>query len=768
MATVRDWLRDAMALHFGDRDGSFGETVEAVGPDLSPKQRAAVDRGVDTLRRFGGMLLADAVGLGKTRVAVAIARRITGDVRRRSGKTERALFVVPARLRRNWRRAVEDVGWQLDRDAEIISHYHLSRNAYGKTPPVVVVDEAHRFRNPTAKRSRHLAKVIARAPPVLVTATPVCTKRRDLLELLRYFATDDTTKALVGMGLREAFGADEAGEFDIVELLENLVIRRRTPDFGAAGRPNVAFEVLEYEAGDDERWLWRNLEGRLEQMEWAATGEHWPRGLLINNLLRMWESGPEALLRCLDELLHFHERWLEAAREGRAIERPRFRELFGGVDRRQRVFPFLYGDAGEPVDSARKQRVESDLRVLEKLRGKVMAVRRTGSAMSAAIAGEIADHPQQRYLLFAKYRAAAESLFETLSEHPGLRVGLVTGDGASATGLGAADDREILDRFAGGEQWRTHERLRVLVATDCLSEGINLQGCPNLILADLPYSPVKLEQRIGRIARPGSALDRVRVVLPRPRSWTDSLGLRRRLGDRMEMARRFGSGHLLASAVGDAEGSKRERNHGGPLAAMTREERLWCRLRDEAHGGAPAFVRAEQMQRADADLWVRVRIESGVTRHVWLWFRDDAKPCVRRSKQVSGLAVLADDERSVEVVEPGGSRWERARSWMRRRQSVLRAAQLAPPLVERGSEPVEIWHRLRDGASGQCIGIDADRLERWRHRLLWTHPPGILSEMRELLDEEPSLKRLMRFADELADPPTSGDVDVSAVAALWA
>ena len=155
---------------------------------LAPHQVPAAERLIGILGRHGGALLADAVGLGKSYVALAVALALS----------EPFALVVPAVLVRQWRGLLE----RYDADAPIITHESLSVNPCRPLPPstapyrLFVVDEAHRFRNPLTNRYRALAKLVVGARVLLVTATPVHNRIADLFHLFRLFLRDHDLTAL--------------------------------------------------------------------------------------------------------------------------------------------------------------------------------------------------------------------------------------------------------------------------------------------------------------------------------------------------------------------------------------------------------------------------------------------------------------------------------------------------------------------------------------------------------------------------------------------
>ncbi|MGH7614348.1 MAG: hypothetical protein ACREMW_09970, partial [Gemmatimonadales bacterium] len=125
-------------------------------PWLAAHQVPACERLLAILARYGGAVLADAVGLGKSFVALAAAQ----------GRDTPCTLVVPAVLVLQWRALLHRIGYH----AGIITHEALSRSVYRPRPPrlstgtagrarLLIVDEAHRFRNPATRRYRALARL---------------------------------------------------------------------------------------------------------------------------------------------------------------------------------------------------------------------------------------------------------------------------------------------------------------------------------------------------------------------------------------------------------------------------------------------------------------------------------------------------------------------------------------------------------------------------------------------------------------------------------
>ena len=105
------------------------------------------------------------------------------------------------------------------------------------------------------------------------------------------------------------------------------------------------------------------------------------------------------------------------------------------------------------------------------------------------------DHPDQRLLLFTEFKDTLDYLVAKLVEW-GFRVGCIHG----SMRIGSRDDPG--SRLHTEQQFRDGV-IQILVATEAAGEGINLQCCNILFNYDIPWSPNRLEQRMGRIHRYG-------------------------------------------------------------------------------------------------------------------------------------------------------------------------------------------------------------------------------------------------------------------------
>jgi superfamily II DNA or RNA helicase len=142
-----------------------------------------------------------------------------------------------------------------------------------------------------------------------------------------------------------------------------------------------------------------------------------------------------------------------------------------------------------------------------------------------------AEHPQEKILIFTQFADTARYLSEALETQGITHIGLVTGNSQT-------DPTTLAHRFSPQSNQKTiapDEELRILIATDVLSEGQNLQDARIVVNYDLPWAIIRLIQRVGRVDRIGQKADEVFCYSFLPAEGVEQLiNLRGRLRDRLK------------------------------------------------------------------------------------------------------------------------------------------------------------------------------------------------------------------------------------------
>ncbi|MBW3553863.1 MAG: DEAD/DEAH box helicase, partial [Gemmatimonadetes bacterium] len=561
---------------------------------LAGFQEEAVARARRILARRGGVIIADDVGLGKTYVALAL---IEEALRRGDAVT----LVVPASLRGAWAPLVRRIAGP-DRSSSgvyVTTHARLSRGSHDSArlagAGLVVVDEAHAFRNPATRRYRALA---ARGPGsrlALITATPVNNGPADLHALVRQFARDDAFADVGVVSLRasllEAGEGSPAGE--AARIAREVVVRRTRADIRErAGEAPAGFRFPRRAATAIARYddsavpALVSAIGRLELAPYAldlrgraAAG---PDALIRLGLLKRLESGRPAVGASLRRLRSLLSTFADAADRGRLM-RPADRPAgLDDGDAMQLSLEEVLLEAAPPgTDLAAL--AASARRDLNAIGGMLRGLRGADPKLEAIRGWVGALEPGEKVVIFSEFRDTAAALWRALA--PTGRVGRVDGGGAWL-GARRAGRRAVVERFAplssGVAPPPARERVDILIATDVLSEGLNLQDAAIVVSYDLPWNPVRLLQRIGRIDRLGSTHDIVHPVLFVPGAGLDDVlrltrRLRRKLGGIAATVGAGDAGELLSRLGGTVTGD--------PLEGLVADpgdpwERLRVRLRE--------------------------------------------------------------------------------------------------------------------------------------------------------------------------------------------
>jgi hypothetical protein len=578
------------------------------GPGVLPLtafQRAALARIQNILERHGGAVLADAVGLGKTYVALAVVADALAGQRT-------VAIVIPAALRRHWQQHLRKLPARWRNAPRLITHTALS---FGRVPhleaQLIVVDEAHALRNPNTRRYEWLSRLTPGARVLLLSATPINNTLIDLYSLIRLFADDHAFRDLGVTDLKEAFRrapTDARAQQDVQCVVEAVVVRRARADVvvhaesrddttdGLRFPERVPPRAISYDLIASYGQAWSAVYSALEQLSfsWVTTGaDPGVQRLMRIALLKRLESSVVAFAGSLRR----HERLclmlLEALHTNRWIAPATLRSLVSNqeTDLQLPLESLLTTTMPRECDAnALRASLQADR---ELLRG---CLRRLREPMSqpdpklAALYTTLDAHKQSRVLLFTQYRDTAVYLWKQLSRHT--RAGLVHGSEARL-GRERAARSTVVECFApaanGARPPPDRLRLDVLITTDVLAEGLNLQDANVIVNYDVPWNPVTLMQRVGRLDRLGSLHETVHTLYFVPdRGLDELLGLMDRVEKKLHLIERtVGSdGAVLdseASSPRDFMSALQEQAAPRAFAEATLVESLrarWLRERD--------------------------------------------------------------------------------------------------------------------------------------------------------------------------------------------
>lgn len=219
-----------------------------------------------------------------------------------------------------------------------------------------------------------------------------------------------------------------------------------------------------------------------------------------------------------------------------------------------------------------KHELASDKLVIDALIAEMEQVKPADDAKLQHLIKEIADkmvnhlNPGNRkVVVFTAYADTANYLFDQLAPHfakaQNIHSGIVTGSGNPRTTLKKFYDfQSVLTLFAPLAKEKDKimpddpAELDILIGTDCISEGQNLQDCDYLINYDIHWNPVRIVQRFGRIDRIGSPNTQIQLSNYWPDiSLDEYINLKERVENRMHIVDMAGTGedNVLTSKSSD-------------------------------------------------------------------------------------------------------------------------------------------------------------------------------------------------------------------------
>jgi len=581
-------------------------------------QKDAVVGAINKIETYGGCIIADSTGLGKTYEALAVMKYY-------QLRNDRILVLAPKKLRENWSiYQLNDKRNILSKDRlnyDILNHTDLSRTS-GKSGDInlstinwgnydlVVIDESHNFRNNPNRKDRvtrysRLMNDVIRAniktKVLMLSATPVNNKLSDLKNQIS-FITEGVDEAFQGYGIESInnvlndaqrkfnqwFNDKNPDDINVNELLEDLggsyfkildmmtIARSRKHiekyyDTSNIGKfPNRLKPITVSPPIDNKNEL-SHIGDIYDKIGNLTLSSYTPlayvrsdkkeeyaekydivtsRGTVFKqtdreqsliylmrvNLLKRLESSVDSLRLTLDKLIRSIENNLVQ------IENHKSEEVMMDlsitevdIDDTELEDHLVGGKTKvliQDIDLIRwKQDLEYDLVILRNLRSELSDITVDRDAKLEKLKSIIEDklynpiNPNnKKVIVFTAFADTASYLHNNIedwlfSKH-GLYSSLITGSGTNKTNLPKCktDLSSLLINFSPISKKREQvfpdqrDEIDVMICTDCISEGQNLQDCDYLINYDIHWNPVRIIQRFGRIDRIGSVNDNIQLV----------------------------------------------------------------------------------------------------------------------------------------------------------------------------------------------------------------------------------------------------------------
>ena len=453
------------------------EDHDAAPAWLHPEQARSFRRVLHALRCHGGALLADPVGSGKTYVALAVASALEPH--------RPAVCLAPATLVTQWRGTADTLGARI----VVCSHEAASRGRLpGARRGVVIVDEAHHFRNPASRRYRHTAPWLVGRRVLLVTATPVVNRLTDLLHQLLLGIRDDALAAEGVASLRALLGRGRASP-----ALGKVIIEAPP----AEGHRPVR-KVMVSPADSSEM---RAAEAALDSIDRLRLSRLPGTEALVRTVLRCAAaSSPAALSAALRRYRNLLLHARDAACAGLPLDRAALRRFAGELED-QLVWWELMPSSHEPSDLSLE-----DLDAIGDVLQESARAEASPDGKVERLRTLLADGKPT--LIFTSRRETVRYLRDRLAPPP---LAWCTG-GRAGLGSCPLPRATVLGWFRESERSGPEPSVRHLIATDVAAEGLDLQRAARVVHYDLPWTPMRVEQREGRAVRLGSLNATVEVT----------------------------------------------------------------------------------------------------------------------------------------------------------------------------------------------------------------------------------------------------------------
>ena len=510
-------------------------------------QREAVSDAKNKLEEYGGVFLADVVGLGKTYISAMLAQQLDG----------RNLIICPPILKKYWEdtfqdfrvpATVESLG-KLDDIIEVIKQREYKN---------VFIDEAHRFRNEATPTYEKLKQICWGKRVILVSATPQNNTPFDILSQIKLFQKGRNSTIPNLKNLEKYFFSlqkrlkeiDRLTNFDTYisiikenskkireDVLKYLIVRRTRKDIKEYFIKDLTKKGLKFPYIEEPKKLYYQFDkktasifnetiSKIKLFKYARytpllylkhpdpeeeAGQRNLRRFMKVLLVKRLESSFYAFKNTLDRFIYSYEQFINMFKKGKIYISKKYTNKIFDLLENDNVDEIMKLVEEEKVRDYKANEfmpafikdLQDDLKILKKIKllwkdiNTDFKVKEFKNYLSSE---KILK--ENKIIVFTESMETAEYLEQSLKNIYGNAVI------SYSSKSGAAVREKIIENFDPRCKNPKND-IKILISTDILSEGVNLHRSNVIVNYDIPWNPTRIIQRVGRINRVDTKFDKI-------------------------------------------------------------------------------------------------------------------------------------------------------------------------------------------------------------------------------------------------------------------
>jgi superfamily II DNA or RNA helicase len=522
---------------------NINNILENSGFEKYQYQIDAVNQALQILKTYDGVIIADVVGLGKSIIASLIAVKLN----------QRGLIICPPRLIPNWEEYKKKFKLYLD-----IESAGKIDTIYDYDYKVIIVDEAHKFRNQDTDSYEALSVLCKGKKVILLTATPLNNSPLDIISLLKLFNglpkitfeekpenkfkeydkelknKKSTKKLAIANEIREIISPVIIRR-NRLDLAQDFEYRKEMQNSSVFADPNELFYQLNAKQnkfyddiigncfgkkGEFSGAIYRPFayeDSKEDKNSWVLQQQSNLFDFMRRLLIKRFESSFGAFSQSINNFLTTHEKVKEFIQISNKyiLDRKVINSIYDengtltleAIEKTLSNFDELANDKEKIyyVDNFKHKDqfltdIDNDIKLLKRIQKEIAKLKLVENdpkraEILAEVKRQLNKDAKRKIIIFTEYVDTVKHLAKYFNDNLGDRVLISKGQ------QNIQSFSEILNQnFDASSDIQVND-YDVLITSDVLSEGVNLNRAGTVINYDIPWNPTRVIQRMGRINR---------------------------------------------------------------------------------------------------------------------------------------------------------------------------------------------------------------------------------------------------------------------------